>query len=104
MTRYLHILSAFGLALVAFPVYAEDLYGAVVPSAPSFGPMIEGEALVIDSGTISIRLQNVRFHGINALEYDQSCSDGWAGGIEATAFLSKLVACACSKVKKAEQV
>ena len=93
MNRRLRTLvSAVGLVSLSCPVCAEDLYGTVVPSVRDLAPLIEGEANVIDGGTIKIRLQPIRLHGIDPLEHDQTCSDEWAGGVEATVFLSKLIA------------
>jgi endonuclease YncB( thermonuclease family) len=93
MNRCLRTLvSAFGLAYFSYPVCAEDLYGTVVPSVRNLAPLIEGEAYAIDGGTIAIRLQPIRLNGIDALAHDQTCGDEWAGGVEATEFLSNLVA------------
>lgn len=93
MISYLHrLVSAFGLALLPCPVYAEELYGNVVPLVSNLSFSLEGEAHVIDGDTITIRQQRIRFHGIDALEHDQACSDEWSGGVDATDFLSKLVA------------
>jgi endonuclease YncB( thermonuclease family) len=62
-------------------------------------PPIIGLAEAIDGDTLRIHGQRVRLWGIDALEHDQTCDDPsttttqtkWLGGIEATAFLAKLV-------------
>src|SRR5262249_16416706 len=74
------------LAASLGPACAEDLYGPVVASGGNSKPVIEGEAFAIDGGTITIRLQPIRLHGIRALAHDHSCSDE-----KATQFLSKLI-------------
>jgi endonuclease YncB( thermonuclease family) len=54
--------------------------------------VIEGEAAAIDGDTITIRLQPIRLHGIQALEHDPACGGGGTDGGMATQFLSKLIA------------
>lgn len=63
-----------------------------VPLASNLGPVIEGEAAAIDGDTITIRLQPIRLHGIQALEHDPACGGGGTDGGMATQFLSKLIA------------
>ena len=90
-TCYRKLLPAIVMALLSRPAYAEDLYGRVVPLVGNLGPVIEGEAFAIDGDTITIRLQPIRLYGIQALEHDRPCHDGWKGD-KATQFLSKLIA------------
>jgi endonuclease YncB( thermonuclease family) len=93
MGKYLHLLMpALAMALLSRPAWAEELYGPVVPLAGNVGPVIEGEAFAVDGGTISIRLRPIRLHGVQTLEHDDPCGDGWTGGSEAMQFLSKLIA------------
>jgi endonuclease YncB( thermonuclease family) len=91
-TFYRKLLPAIVIALLSRPTYAEDLYGPVVPLVGNVGPVIEGEAFAIDGDTITIRLQPIRLYGVQALEHDAACSDGWTDGGKATQFLSKLIA------------
>ena len=91
-TFYRKVLPAIVMALLSRPTYAEDLYGPVVPLVGNLGPVIEGEAIAIDGDTITIRLQPIRLHGIQALEHDPPCGGGWTDGGKATQFLSKLIA------------
>lgn len=91
-TFYRKPLPAFVMALLSHPAYAEDVYGAVAPLVRNLEPVIEGEAFATDGDTITIRLQPIRLYGIQALEHDQTCSDGRSGGGKATQFLSKLIA------------
>ena len=86
------LMAAIVMALLSRPAYAEDLYGPVVASVDNLGPVIEGEAFAIDGGTITIRLQPIRFYGIQTLEHYDPCGDGWTARGEAMQFLSKLIA------------
>ena len=91
-TFYRKALPAIVMALLSHPTFAEDLYGPVVPLASNLGPVIEGVAIAIDGDTITIRLQPIRLHGIQALEHDPPCGGGGTDGGMATQFLSKLIA------------
>jgi len=91
-TFYRKALPAIVMALLSHPTFAEDLYGPVVPLANNLGPAIEGEAIAIDGDTITIRLQPIRLHGIQALEHDPPCGGGGTDGGMATQFLSRLIA------------
>lgn len=91
-TFYRKALPAIVIALLSHPTFAEDLYGPVVPLAGNLGLVIEGEAFAIDGGTIAIRLQPIRLHGIRAPEYHSPCGGGGADDGVATKFLSKLIA------------
>jgi endonuclease YncB( thermonuclease family) len=82
---------ALAMALLSRPAWAEELYGPVVPLAGNLGPVIEGEAFAVDGGTITIRLHPIRLYGIQTLEHDDPCGDGWTGRSEAMRFLSKLI-------------
>jgi len=93
MGRYWQILiPALAIALLSRPAWAEEVYGPVVPTARNLGPTIEGEAFAVNGGTIAIRLQPIRLYGIQALEHDIPCDDGWTGSNEAVQLLRTLIA------------
>lgn len=80
------------MALWSHSTCAEETYGPVVAPQGNGETVIEGEAFAVNGGTISIRLQPVRLHGIQALEHGESCGDGWMGRDEAMELLAKLIA------------
>lgn len=49
------------------------------------------DVMVTDGDSLDLAGERVRLFGIDAPEHAQTCSDGWPAGVEATAYLVKLV-------------
>lgn len=74
---------------------AVALIAAIAGALQSAGPPLIGRAYVIDGDTLRLGSTRIRLTGIDAPEFDQTCTNGsgseWSCGMDAKDFLERLV-------------